>query len=58
MLNLRNELAHDYEGSLAKNAFHTIVEEYIPLFSAFAMKAGRYKKTTQRVSSYFSGSTH
>jgi len=42
MLNLRNALAHDYDGSLAKNAFESIVNEYIPLFSEFAMKAGRY----------------
>ncbi|MEE8836414.1 MAG: HI0074 family nucleotidyltransferase substrate-binding subunit [Eubacteriales bacterium] len=50
MLNLRNELAHDYDGSLAKNAFHTIVEEYIPLFTAFAMKAGRYFEDANKVS--------
>ena len=46
MLNLRNELAHDYDGSLAKNAFDSIVKEYIPLFSEFATKAGRYMEET------------
>ncbi len=38
MLDMRNELAHDYDGSLAKISFHTIVEEYIPLFEAFSLR--------------------
>ena len=42
MLDLRNELAHDYDGRLAKSSFALIVNEYIPLFSEFAVRAGRY----------------
>ena len=32
MLKIRNQLAHDYDGSLAENVFQKIVETYIILF--------------------------
>ena len=35
MLKVRNELAHDYDGSLAENVFQKIVETYIILFERF-----------------------
>ena len=36
MLDDRNRLAHDYDGSLAEECFSVIVEEYLPLFEGFA----------------------
>lgn len=50
MLNLRNELSHDYDGSLARQSFDKIVDEYIPLFSEFARVAGRYLDDTDEES--------
>ena len=35
MLKVRNQLAHDYDGSLAENVFQKIVETYIILFERF-----------------------
>lgn len=35
MLKIRNQLAHDYDGSLAGNVFQKIVETYIILFERF-----------------------
>lgn len=35
MLKIRNQLAHDYDGSLAEHVFRKIVEEYIVLFERF-----------------------
>ena len=35
MLDKRNELTHDYDGSIAKACFETIVNRYIPLFEQF-----------------------
>lgn len=35
MLKIRNQLAHDYDGSLAENVFQKIVETYIILFERF-----------------------
>ena len=35
MLKIRNQLAHDYDGSLAENVFRKIVETYIILFERF-----------------------
>ncbi len=42
MLADRNELAHDYDGSLAAECCIRIVEQYIPLFEAFRDKASFY----------------
>ena len=42
MLNLRNELSHDYDGSLAKESFEIITGEYIPLFQQFCEEAGKF----------------
>ncbi len=39
MLDMRNALAHDYDGSLAKSCFMTILNEYIPLFEKFRVRA-------------------
>ena len=35
MLKIRNQLAYDYDGSLAENVFQKIVETYIILFERF-----------------------
>ena len=35
MLNVRNELAHDYDGEIVKTHCHAIVETYIDLFYDF-----------------------
>ena len=40
MLDDRNRLAHDYDGSLAEQCFSVIVGEYLPLLEAFADAAG------------------
>ncbi|MCD8231522.1 MAG: nucleotidyltransferase substrate binding protein [Clostridiales bacterium] len=42
MLNMRNELSHDYDGSMARDCFHTIIYDYIPLFQKFRTVAGEY----------------
>ncbi|MCD8078835.1 MAG: nucleotidyltransferase substrate binding protein [Lachnospiraceae bacterium] len=42
MLNMRNELSHDYDGSMARDCFDTIVHDYIPLFQQFRAKAGTF----------------
>lgn len=50
MLKIRNQLAHDYDGSLAENVFQKIVETYIILFERFrdenknSMKTGIWMK--------------
>ncbi len=35
MLDMRNELSHDYDGSMAQSSFETIVHDFIPLFQQF-----------------------
>ncbi|MCD8148771.1 MAG: nucleotidyltransferase substrate binding protein [Clostridiales bacterium] len=42
MLNMRNELSHDYDGSMARDCFHTITYDFIPLFQKFRTVAGEY----------------
>lgn len=42
MLRVRNQLAHDYDGSLAKEEFDAIIHLYIPLFDAFRICAEKY----------------
>ena len=42
MLRIRNQLAHDYDGSLATAEFSIIVNEYIPLFERFRVCAEQY----------------
>ncbi|MCD7737147.1 MAG: nucleotidyltransferase substrate binding protein [Lachnospiraceae bacterium] len=42
MLTAGNDLAHDYDGSLAKESFDAIVNEYIPLFGQLRETAGSY----------------
>ena len=44
MLRIRNQLAHDYDGSLAVKEFEVIVNEYIPLFEQFKNNAQKYYK--------------
>ena len=39
-----NQLAHDYDGSLAVKEFEVIVNEYIPLFEQFKVSAEKYYK--------------
>lgn len=42
MLRIRNALAHDYNGTLAKKSFQDIVNVYIPLLEEFRDQAKRY----------------
>ncbi|MCC8103645.1 MAG: nucleotidyltransferase substrate binding protein [Clostridiales bacterium] len=42
MLDLRNNLAHDYDGSMVRRSFDRILEDYIPLFLQFRERAGTY----------------
>lgn len=44
MLRIRNQLAHDYDGSLAVKEFEVIVNEYISLFEQFKVSAEKYYK--------------
>lgn len=44
MLRIRNQLAHDYDGSLATEEFEVIVNEYISLFEQFKVSAEKYYK--------------
>ena len=40
MLRVRNQLAHDYDGTFAAERFQDIIEKYYPLFERFKEKAG------------------
>ena len=42
MLDTRNNLTHDYDGSLAEESFDTIVEVYLPLFEEFKREISGY----------------
>ena len=42
MLRVRNQLAHDYDGSFAMERFEDIVNIYYPLFESFRNKAAGY----------------
>lgn len=42
MLSNRNELAHDYDGTLAENCCEIIVNQYIDVFMQFKEKAQYY----------------
>lgn len=42
MLEDRNELAHDYDGTLAVSCCRKIVDQYITVFEEFDKKAGYY----------------
>ena len=42
MLNRRNALTHDYDGSLAEDSFYIIIQKYLPLFDAFQLKAKEF----------------
>ncbi len=42
MLKLRNELAHDYDGELAKASFDEIIGSYLSLFQKFREEAKKY----------------
>lgn len=48
MLRTRNRLAHDYDGSLAVEKFHDIIEAYYFLLEKFRGKALRYYGDTAR----------
>lgn len=48
MQKLRNELAHDYDLAVIKEAFGAITREYIPLFAEFAKKVGSLLRGEQR----------
>ena len=42
MLRSRNQLAHDYDGSFAKEKFQDIIYVYYPLFEKFKEKVQKY----------------
>ena len=42
MLKVRNQLAHDYDGSFACEMFADIVNVYCPLFEKFRDSAAKY----------------
>lgn len=42
MLKVRNQLAHDYDGSFAAEQFSNIIYVYYPLFEKFKEKAAEY----------------
>lgn len=42
MLKIRNRLAHDYDGSLAKEQFCNIINEYYPLFDKLKHNVSKY----------------
>ena len=42
MLRSRNQLAHDYDGSFAKEKFQDIIKIYYPLFEKFKDKIKKY----------------
>ena len=42
MLKSRNQLAHDYDGTFAKDKFRDIVNIYVPLFEKLKDKVGKY----------------
>lgn len=44
MLRVRNQLAHDYDGSFAEEQFERIVNEFYPLFEKFRLSAEKYYK--------------
>ena len=47
MLEDRNELAHDYDGTLAEERAEKIVNQYIPIFEEFREKARGYIEELQ-----------
>ena len=42
MLKTRNHLAHDYDGALAAEKFHDIINVYYPLFEEFKEHIAKY----------------
>lgn len=42
MLKIRNQLAHDYDGTFAAEKFQDIINIYYPLFEEFQKKAEKY----------------
>ena len=42
MLKTRNQLAHDYDGALAAEKFHDIINVYYPLFEEFKEHIAKY----------------
>jgi nucleotidyltransferase substrate binding protein (TIGR01987 family) len=44
MLLDRNELTHDYDGSLARNSVRRIIDLYLPLLEQFSATASEYMK--------------
>lgn len=44
MLRTRNQLAHDYDGTFAKEKFREITESYYPLFEELKKRAQKYYK--------------
>lgn len=45
MLKVRNQLAHDYDGSLAAEQFTHIINEYYPIFEKFRVQVKKYYET-------------
>lgn len=47
MLRVRNQLAHDYDGTLAKGQFQNIIGAYYPLFEKLKDHVGKYYMDNQ-----------
>jgi nucleotidyltransferase substrate binding protein (TIGR01987 family) len=53
MLRIRNQLAHDYDGSLADQTFNQIITVYYDLFAEFRDNARKYyDDDTKKVDSF------
>lgn len=48
MLKDRNELTHDYDGSLAEEAVYRIRDDYLPVFEKFRDKAEWYMREMEK----------
>ena len=53
MLKIRNQLAYDYDGSLAENVFQKIVETYIILFERFRDENKKFYENWDRDEMHF-----
>lgn len=42
MLRVRNQLAHDYDGTLAQEEFQNIIKVYYPLFEKLKGRVEKY----------------
>lgn len=48
MLRIRNQLAHDYDGSLASESFHSIISTFYECFEKFKVHISKYYEDNGR----------